>query len=80
MVINYRIYIKRFVKNLVVYRGISEIDVLEARIQFFEAKDDYHSLDYKFKNGTRIADLEDKEEWFSVQSTAATTIIISVFK
>ena len=54
-----------------------EIDVLEARIQFFEAKDDYHSLDYKFKNGTRIADLEDKEEWFSVQSTAATTIIKS---
>lgn len=54
-----------------------EIDVLEARIQFFEANDNYHSLDYKFKNGTRIADLEDKEEWFSVQSTAATTIIKS---
>lgn len=54
-----------------------EIDVLAARIQFFEENDDFHSLDYKFKNGTRVADLENKEEWFSVQSTAATTFIRS---
>ena len=52
-----------------------EIDVLAARIKFFEAKNDYHSLDYKFKNGTRVADLNDSEELFSVQSTAATTFI-----
>ena len=52
-----------------------EIDVLAARIQFFEAKNDYHSLDYKFDNGTRVADLNDEEELFSVQSTAATTFI-----
>lgn len=54
-----------------------EIDVLAARIQFFEENEDFHSLDYKFKNGTRVADLENKEEWFSVQSTAATTFIRS---
>ena len=52
-----------------------EIDVLAARIQFFEAKNDYHSLDYKFENGTRVADLNDEEELYSVQSTAATTFI-----
>ena len=54
-----------------------EIDVLAARIQFFEENEDFHSLDYKFKNGTRVANLDDKEEWFSVQSTAATTFIRS---
>ena len=54
-----------------------EIDVLAARIQFFEANEDFHALDYKFKNGTRVANLDDKEEWFSVQSTAATTFIRS---
>lgn len=54
-----------------------EIDVLAARIKFFEGSDFYHSLDYKFDNGTRIADLESREELFSVQSTAATTFIKS---
>ena len=52
-----------------------EIDVLAARIQFFEAKTNYHSLDYKFKAGTRVADLSKEEELYSVQSTAATTFI-----
>lgn len=54
-----------------------EIDVLVARVQFFEANNNFHSLDYKFDNGTRIANLDDKEEWYSVQSTAATTFIRS---
>ena len=52
-----------------------EIDVLAARIQFFEAKNDYHSLDYKFNAGTRIAALNDSKELYSVQSTAATTFL-----
>ncbi|WP_294954100.1 CDP-glycerol glycerophosphotransferase family protein [uncultured Eubacterium sp.] len=54
-----------------------EIDVLAARIQFFEANENFHSLDYKFEKGTRVANLDDKEEWYSVQSTAATTFIRS---
>ena len=53
----------------------NEIDVLAARIQFFEAKTNFHSLDYKFEKGTRVADLSSEEELFSVQSTAATTFI-----
>lgn len=52
-----------------------EIDVISARIQFFEAKNNFHSLDYKFNNGTRVADLTTKEELYSVESTAATTFI-----
>ena len=54
-----------------------EIDVISARIQFFEAKTNFHSLDYKFKKGTRVADLTKEEELFSVESTAATTFIKS---
>ncbi len=56
-------------------RHYDEIDVLAARIQFFEAKTDFHSLDYKFTKGTRVADLNDPSELYSVQSTAATTFI-----
>ncbi len=52
-----------------------EIDVLSARVKFFEARDDYHTFDYKFENGTRIADLSMPEEFYSGQSTAATTFI-----
>ncbi len=52
-----------------------EIDVVSARIQFFEAKNNFHSLDYKFNKGTRVADLTTEEELYSVESTAATTFI-----
>lgn len=52
-----------------------EIDVLAARVKFFEANDNYHALDYKFDRGTRIADLDDEKEIFSVQSTTATTFM-----
>ena len=45
-----------------------EVDVIAARIKFFEAKNDYHVLDYKFKKGTRVADLSMEEEFQSVQS------------
>lgn len=54
-----------------------EIDVLEARIKFFEANENYHSLDYKFRAGTRIADLNSEKEMFTIQSTAATCFIKS---
>ncbi len=52
-----------------------EIDVLAARIKFFEAKTNFHSLDYKFWDGTRVADLTKDEDIFCVESTAATTFI-----
>ncbi len=54
-----------------------EIDVLASRIKFFEGCNYFHSLDYKFQNGTRIFDLENKEELFSIQPTAKTTFIKS---
>lgn len=52
-----------------------EIDVAVARVQFFEANENYHTFDYKFDDGTRIADLTDKKELYTGQSTAATTMI-----
>lgn len=52
-----------------------EIDVVSARVQFFEASDKYHTFDYKFTKGTRIADLTTNAELYSGQSTAATTFI-----
>lgn len=52
-----------------------EIDVLASRIKFFEGCNYFHSLDYKFQNGTRIFELENKEELFSIQPTAKTTFI-----
>lgn len=54
-----------------------EIDVLASRIKFFEGCNYFHSLDYKFQNGTRIFELENKEELFSIQPTAKTTFIKS---
>lgn len=54
-----------------------EIDVLASRIKFFEGCNYFHSLDYKFQNGTRIFDFENKEELFSIQPTAKTTFIKS---
>lgn len=56
-------------------KHFDEIDVISARIQFFEAKTNFHSLDYKFKKGTRVADLRSEDELFSVESTVATTFI-----
>ncbi len=52
-----------------------EIDVLSARVQFFDAKENYHPLDYKFKEGSRIADLSDPEELFTIQTLVASNII-----
>jgi len=52
-----------------------EIDVLAARVRFFEAVESYHILDYKFAGGTRIVDVDSEEERFTVQSTIATTFV-----
>ena len=54
-----------------------EIDVVACRVKFFEAKDTFHGLDRKFEKGTRVADLRDESEIYSVQSTTATTFIRS---
>ena len=55
----------------------NEIDVLSCRIKFFDAKDSFHTLDYKFDEGTRIVDLNSEEELFTIQSTVAPTFIKS---
>ena len=56
-------------------RHYDEIDVLSARVQFFEAQDTYHVLDYKFKDGSRIADLSDEKELFTIQTVIASNLI-----
>ncbi|MBQ9229516.1 MAG: CDP-glycerol glycerophosphotransferase family protein [Eubacterium sp.] len=52
-----------------------EIDVLAARVRFFEAVDKFHILDYKFKEGTRLVDIDSEEERFTIQSTIATAFV-----
>lgn len=52
-----------------------EIDVLSFRTRFFEANNGFHPLNYKFANGTRIADLTTKEEEFTVQSLVHSNLI-----
>ena len=51
------------------------IDVAAARICFFGAKMEYHGLDFKFEDGTRVVDLTDPDQMRMIQSTAATTFI-----
>lgn len=45
----------------------NEIDFVVCRTKFFEAKNGFHPLDYKFNRGTRIADINNPEEYFSIQ-------------
>ncbi len=52
-----------------------EIDLAACRIEFFEAREGYHVLDYKFDKGTRIVDINDPEEVFTIQLTNATSFI-----
>lgn len=52
-----------------------EIDVVTFRTRFFEARDNFHTLDFKFWKGTRIADLTTKEEEHSVQSLSTNNLI-----
>lgn len=51
------------------------VDVLAARVRFFDKGTHFHPLDYKFKKGSRIVDLDDEAEVYSFQTTAATTFI-----
>ena len=53
----------------------NEIDVLAARVKFFEAVESFHILDYKFKEGTRIVDIDSEAERFTIQSTIATAFV-----
>ena len=52
-----------------------EVDVVAAKIQFFDADQHFHPLDYKFEEGTRVCVITDEKEYYSFQSTAATTFI-----
>ncbi len=54
----------------------NEIDLLACRIKLFEAQNNFHGLDYRFwGRGTRIADLNDPSELFTVQFTNAPTFV-----
>lgn len=52
-----------------------ELDVVACKIQFFDAVQYFHPLNYKFFEGTRVCDITREEEYYSFQSTAATTFI-----
>lgn len=52
-----------------------EIDVVSCRIRFFDAKDKWHPLDYKFNKGNRIADLKCKDDYNMVQSTVHSAFV-----
>lgn len=52
-----------------------EFDVLSCRVKKFEASDDWHILDFKFKKGRRVVDLSDEKKSCLVQSHASTAII-----
>lgn len=56
-------------------KHFEEIDVVAAKIMFFEAIDKPHSLNQKFEEGSRIADLRAEKDSPPMQSTAATTMI-----
>lgn len=44
-----------------------EIDVIASRIQFFDAKEGWHVLDYKYNRGTRVLDLTKDSDCNHVQ-------------
>jgi glycosyltransferase involved in cell wall biosynthesis len=52
-----------------------EFDVLSCRVKKFEASDDWHILDFKFKKGRRVVDLSDEKKSCLVQSHTSTAII-----
>ena len=51
------------------------VDVVAAQIRFFDAATHDHKLNYKFETGTRVCDITREEEYYSIQSTVATTFI-----
>jgi len=51
----------------------AETDMVSIPIWFFDARDGEHILNYKYKKGTRIVDLE--EEWDHIQLSTSTAFI-----
>ena len=45
-----------------------EIDAVSCRVMCVEAQSSYHGLDFKFNAGTRIADINNPEEYCSIQT------------
>lgn len=52
-----------------------EVDVLSCRVKKFEASEDWHILDFKFKKGRRVVNLSDEKKSCLVQSHTSTAII-----
>ncbi len=52
-----------------------EIDLVSVRIKQFDAKEKWHILDYKFTDGTCVADLTDKKEYHSIQLHVSSAFI-----
>lgn len=54
-----------------------EIDIVASRVRFFDSKNTWHVLDYKYDKGTRIIDITDKSEYNCVQVHATSVFIKS---
>lgn len=52
-----------------------EIDFVSSRVRFFDATNSWHILDYKYRAGTRVVDLSDKNECNCVQVQVASGFI-----
>lgn len=40
----------------------SDVDMVSCRVKFFDLKNGYHVLDYRFEEGTRIVDINEEED------------------
>lgn len=56
----------KFIRN---HKG--EIDVVGCRQKYFEARNGYHKLDYKFKDGNRIIDINKDPDCVQLSATSA---------
>lgn len=52
-----------------------EVDVVSSRMKFFEATSAFHAVDYKYKPGTRVADLFQESEHNSIQLHVTSSVI-----
>ncbi|MEE1012239.1 MAG: glycosyltransferase family 2 protein, partial [Acutalibacteraceae bacterium] len=52
-----------------------EVDVVSSRMKFFEATSAFHAVDYKYKPGTRVADLSQEGEHNSIQLHVTSSVI-----
>lgn len=52
-----------------------EIDFVASRVRFFDATNNWHILDFKYRSGTRVVDLSDKKECSCVQVQVASGFI-----